>query len=85
MLLHPGNVAKDITYQADAYHPQHRTAHVKQCESHSVHVSHPGYKRREGANERKKARGNDGDAAVFFVESMRLVIRAAVEPAVVSV
>ena len=73
MLLHDGQIAKQVARHQQTDHPDQGTQHVEKGEFAAGHLGHPRHEGHESSHERHEPRQDDGDAAVFFVEGMGLV------------
>jgi p-hydroxybenzoate 3-monooxygenase len=73
VLLNDGQVAKQVTHQRQAHHPDETTHHVEQGELAACHLGHTRHKGHKGPDKGHEPRQDDGDATVFFVKRMGLV------------
>ena len=83
MIVEDRHVAEEIAERHDQHHPKRRTADVVSLEPGQCHFRYASHERRKGAQHRHEARQHHGDAAVFFIELVRLFQGILIEPAIV--
>lgn len=72
MILYHRNIAKPVAHAQQQSNPQQRPHKIVHHEFNMIHVTHARHKWRERANDRHKARDNNGLGTIFFIEAMRL-------------